>query len=687
MNFEFKLIEKIESLDFKIATPKEICLQLGMMKKFEMAEVAAVLDKMVAEGRLEASGKNKYSKIIGRQRLKGVLRGNKRGFAFLIRDDGGDDIFIPAKSLGGAMHADTVMVQIVKGDEGKVTSILERGIKRLVGEYHKTNKSFGFVIPDSSSYYKDIYISAAQSMSAATNTKVVVEITGYGENPEGRITEIIGRACDKQSTVLSILKSYGFFNEFDKKAEDEAKAKELNINYADRTDYRELLTITIDGEDSKDLDDAISLEVKDGKYTLYVHIADVSHFVTEGSILDEEAFKRCTSVYFPGNVYPMLPQVLSNGLCSLNEGIDRLTLTCSMTYDNKGNLLDSLISKSVINNDYRMTYTDVTAIINRDKTVSDKYVKINELINNMSKLAEILKAKRDARGNINFETKECKIVLDEFGNVADIEPYPYTVANGIIEEFMIAANETVAEFACKKELPFVYRVHEKPDPTKMEGFNDLIKSQGYRLPAIADVAPKDLQQLLLAIAGQPLEQVISKVMLRCMKKAKYYPECLGHFGLASEYYCHFTSPIRRYPDLQIHRVIKGILDNNLGSIPKLAKWCKEVADTSSEREKASETAEREIDDFYKAEYMAKHIGEEFDGIISGVTSFGIFIEISNTCEGLARLDNLPKDNYTFIEARYKMQGTQHEYNLGQKVRIKVIEADAVGRKVSFDIID
>lgn len=685
MSFEFKITEKIQNLEFKTASAKEIALKLGMQSALEISEVTKALNKMVEDGSLEFAGAGKYAKAQIPITIRGVLRGNRRGFAFLIREDGGEDIFVPNKSLNGAIHGDTVTVKIVRGDEGKVTAILERGIKRLIGVFQKS-KDFGFVVPDNSSYFKDVFIAKKDNLDADNNTKVVVEIIGYGTNPEGRIVEIIGNADEKQSEVLSILKAQNFFNYFPSEVEDEAKAKQYEP-VTNRTSYVGLPTITIDGEDSKDLDDAISLVRVGNNFKLYVHIADVSHYVQYGSVLDEEAFKRCTSVYFPGSVYPMLPKILSNGLCSLNEGEDRLALTCVMSIDRQGEVVHSELVKSLINNTHRMTYSDVTKILGGDTALKEKYADIVPMIADMAELSTILKAKRDLRGSINFETKECKIYLDENGDVDKIEQYPYTVANEIIEEFMLSANETVAKIMCEKDLPFVYRVHEKPDGEKIIAFKAFAGSLGYVLPDVEDITPKQLQELLDKIQGAPLEAVISKVMLRSMKKAKYTTECVGHFGLAAEYYCHFTSPIRRYPDLQIHRIIKDMLDDTLGSIPKLAKWCKEVADTSSERERAAELAEREIDDFYKTEYMLKHVGEEYSGVVSGVTSFGIFIELPNTCEGLARLDNLPQDNYNFVEERFSMQGAYHSYTLGQTVRIKVLDCNSQERRVSFNVLE
>lgn len=684
MNFEYKITEKIEKLHFERLGAKQIANKLGFYSQFEINEIKRVLDKMCKDGKLEVLGK-KYSTVTALRKYTGELRGNKRGFAFLVREDGGDDLFIPHSGLNGAQHGDTVVAKIVKGDEAKVIQIIERKITRLVGSYQKS-KDFGFVTADDGSYYSDIFIPRGKDMAAANNTKVVVEIVKFGErNPEGKIVEIIGKVGDKQSEVLSILKAYGFNNVFPPEVEKEANQKQYKST-GNRKSFVDMLTISIDGDDSKDLDDAISVFKLNDHFKLYVHIADVSHYVERGSVLDKEAFSRATSVYFPGSVYPMLPPILSNGLCSLNGGEDRLTLTCEMLIDKNGIVVEKHLHKSIINNNHAMTYKNVTKMLNGDEVMCSRYADVLPMIKDAYQLAMILKEKRNKRGNINFETTECKVILDDDGNVESIEPYEYTVSNEIIEEFMICANESVAELMFNTELPFVYRVHEVPDPEKISEFRKFVEGCGYSLPK-GKLSPMDFQNLLNEVEGSGVQAIISKVMLRCMRKAKYTVNNLGHFGLASDYYCHFTSPIRRYPDLQIHRIIKGYLDSNLGSIPKLANWCVEVSEVSSERERASEMAERDIDEYYKTEYMQRHIGEEYEGIVSGVTAFGVFVELANTCEGLARMDCLPEDNYDYIENRYQIKGTKHSYSLGEKVKIRVLSCDIDNRRVAFRILE
>lgn len=622
----------------------------------------------------------------------GTLRGNKRGFAFLIRDDGGDDLFVANSGLHGAQHGDKVACSIVKGDSAKVECLVERGSGRLVGTYiARANDDYGFVVPDGNSYFSDIKVRTKDADGAKNNDKVVVEITDYSRTKlVGRITEVIGSAFDKQSTVLSILKSYEFYNEFSKLALKEAenmRRQGADNDIKNRKDYRNKLTITIDGDDSKDFDDAVTVEKSGNNYLLYVHIADVSHYVQPNGELDKEAFKRCTSVYFPGSVYPMLPEAISNDVCSLIEGADRLTLTCVMEISPSGTVVASEITESVINSTHRMTYANVTAILEGDKALTAEYADIAPMLNDMLRLKEILEKRRIAKGKIDLISKECKVVLDEKGDVKDIVEYPYTVSNSIIEEFMLIANETVAEFAVKNEIPFVYRVHENPDKDKLRALSAFLAGFGQKLTP-TDVKPADIQAVLNGLKGEDIEGIVNRVVLRSMQKAKYMTECKGHFGLATEFYCHFTSPIRRYPDLQIHRVLKAFINNKSVAKAKfmIAK-CSETAVRSSEREVSAERAERDIDDFYKAEYMSRHSGEEFDGIISGVTSFGIFVELKNTCEGIIKLDELPKDNYNYIEERFLLKGSKNTFTLGGKVRIKVESVEKLTGRVAFSLVE
>jgi len=447
-----------------------------------------------------------------------------------------------------------------------------------------------------------------------------------------------------------------------------------------------MLTVTIDGDDSKDLDDAISL-VKNGEsYDLYVHIADVSHYVRRGSVLDKEALKRATSVYFPSSVFPMLPPEISNGICSLNEGEKRLTLTARMRVDKKGDVIDSELYESRILNDARMTYKNVEKILSGDRELQGRYERVTPMIFLMKELADILRKKRESRGYIDFDTKESKITLDERGDVLCIEPYPYLSSNGIIEEFMLLANETVAEFMANLEYPFIYRVHERPDSDKMRDFAKFAEGCGLTL-GVKEVHSGALRKLLKEAEGKPIEPIISKVMLRSMKKARYTTDNLGHFGLATDNYCHFTSPIRRYPDLMIHRIVKMMLNGKLDgdAAKRLEAELPDIAEKSSERERSAESAERDIDDYYKALYMSDKVGDAYEGTVSGVTGFAIFVELDNTVEGAIRIENLPRDRYVFEEDKYRIVGIEHSYALGDRVKIIVSSTDLDARRVNFEI--
>lgn len=625
----------------------------------------------------------------GKPLFKGILKGNKRGFAFLEREDGGETLFVPHRHLRSAQHGDTVLVKMTKGDEACVERVLERGIVRIVGTYTaRPGDAYGFVVPDGKNYYSDIFIPERYNKKAKTNDKVVVMIKEYNqESVVGKIVDIIGNADDDSTKILSILKSHEFSDEFSEQCLKEARELNDCADYGSRTDYRDLLTITIDGDDSKDFDDAVSLDFTKDGYKLYVHIADVSHFVKLNGAIDRDAYERCTSVYFPGKAYPMLPEKLSNDLCSLKEGVDRLTMTCLMFVDIYGNIKDCRIEESVIRSDHRMTYSEVTDILAGDKELCEKYNDIFPMLKNMESLAKLFKARRKRRGNIDLDTKESKIILDENGEVVKVEVYPYTVSNGIIEEFMLAANETVAQFAFEHDLPFIYRIHERPDKEKIAILRAFLDGVGVMLPS-GDIDSIDMQQLLEQVAGQSIAGVVNKVMLRSMQKAKYTIKCTGHFGLASEYYCHFTSPIRRYPDLHIHRVLKKyIADKRVPNSAHIREWYGEISSRSSEREVAAERASREAEDFYKTRYMEKFIGEKFDGIISGITSFGIFVELTNTCEGLVKIETLPHDKYEFIPERFLLKGTKHQFRMGQTVRVEVIKADTATNRVTMILED
>ncbi|MEG1790639.1 MAG: ribonuclease R [Clostridia bacterium] len=692
MEFKEKLLQEIQSLQVDVFTDRLLCKRLNMFSTFEKTATKKALTELVSSGQLVMLQGGQYSLTARAEVYKGVLRGNRRGFAFLIREDGGADLFIPHRSLNGALHGDTVFARIVKGtvDEGEVVSVLSRGINQLVGKFVGERGVNGFVIPDDDSYFCDIYVPSSKRGGAKNDDMVVVKILNYknGKNPDGEIIEVLGKADTVKGDTLAIIRAHGFFENFPMEVLNEAeKAAELvdSKEFGRRKDLTKLVTITIDGEDARDFDDAISIERVGSGYKLYVHIADVSHFVRQGSVLDNEALKRATSVYLPNLVLPMLPEAISNGVCSLVENEKRLTLTVIMTLDSNGKLTNQEFVESVISSNHRMTYTDVTKILDNDKALCEKYSDIIEMLKTMAELAKVLGKKRLERGSINFQSRESKIVLNSDDSVKSIERYPYALSNNIIEEFMLLANETVAEFMFHTDLPFVYRVHEVPSREKLEVFKQFVMAFGYNFILNQNVYPMQFQALLNELTGKPEEGIISKVMLRSMQKAKYTTQNLGHFGLAADYYCHFTSPIRRYPDLMIHRVIKAMLRGKLvgGAIPKFEVACERAAIVSSEREIASEQAERDADDYFKMLFMVDKVGNVYDGYISGVTSFGVFVELDNTVEGLIGIESLPKGKYEFLDKQYILKGVGRSFALGDKLTVKVESVNRDLRKVNF----
>ena len=601
------------------------------------------------------------------------------------------------------MHTDKVRVKITesaKGGqrrEGEIVKVLERGTNEIVGIYKKS-KSFGFVIPDNMRFTKDIYVPEERSKGAVTGHKVVVKITdfgGKGKKPEGIITEIIGHINDPGTDILSVVKAFGIPMEYPKDVLRQVENMPDEVPESDkagRLDLRSWQMVTIDGEDAKDLDDAVSITKKDGIYTLGVHIADVSNYVTEGSPLDEEALKRGTSVYLVDRVIPMLPHKLSNGLCSLNAGVDRLALSCIMDIDEKGKVVGHKIAETVINIDRRMSYTAVKKILaDNDEETIKEYEELVPMFKMMEELAKILRERRTQRGSIDFDFPESKIYLDEKGVPVDIRPYDRNVATRIIEDFMLIANETVAEDYFWQELPFVYRTHDTPDPEKMVKLGMFISNFGYGIKSTgSQIHPKEIQKLLDRIEGTPEETLISRLTLRSMKQAKYATVSTGHFGLAANYYCHFTSPIRRYPDLQIHRIIKENLRGKLNGkrIDHYENILPGVADETSRLERRAEEAERDTDKMKKVQYMSKHIGEEFEGVISGVTQYGMYVELPNTVEGMVHISNMRDDYYRYDEEHYELVGerTGRKYKLGQTVQVLVEDTDKLARTIDFSIV-
>ena len=632
---------------------------------------------------------------------EGTFIGNHKGFGFVELEEEEDDIFIPADHTGTAMHMDRVRVLLKneaktgKRREGTVIEILERVNKEIVGTFQR-ERDYGFILCDNQKFSKDIYISPKNSKGVRDGDKVVAEIIDYGNDrrkPEGKIAENLGSMNAPGTDILAIVKSFNIPSEFPVKVKNQAMRVPDHVQEADRdgrTDLTQLMTVTIDGEDAKDLDDAVSLTKEGNIYHLGVHIADVSNYVQGGSALDREALKRGTSVYLADRVIPMLPVRLSNGICSLNQGQDRLTLSCLMDIDKKGNMISHKIAETVICVDERMNYTDVKNILeDADEEAKKRYEKLVPMFFLMKELSEILRGNRHHRGSFDFDFPESKIILNAAGRAIDIKPYEANVATRIIEDFMLMANETVAEECCRDDMPFVYRTHETPDPEKVESLLTLLHNQGVPVQKHGqEITPKEIQTILESIEGLPNEPQISRLTLRTMKQAKYTTECSGHFGLAAKYYCHFTSPIRRYPDLQIHRIIKDKLRGRLereGKTEHYKEILEDVARQSSVCERRADEAERESDKLKKAEYMSYHIGEEFEGIISGVTGWGFYVELPNTVEGLVHVNTLRYDYYTFDQDAYELIGdvTHKVFALGQKVRVRVADADTMLKTVDF----
>ena len=636
---------------------------------------------------------------------EGMFIGNQKGFGFVELEDEEDDIFIPANAVGTAMHQDTVRVLVKekngggKRQEGKIIEILERGTTEVVGTFQR-ERDYGFVLCDNQKYAKDIYIAAKNSKGVRDGDKVVAEIIDYGDErhkPEGRIKEDMGSINAPGTDILAIVKSFNIPSEFPPKVITQAQRVPDHVLDADRdgrTDLTHLQTVTIDGEDAKDLDDAISLSKEGDIYHLGVHIADVSNYVQGGSALDREALKRGTSVYLADRVIPMLPERLSNGICSLNQGEDRLTLSCLMDIDRSGQVVSHEILETIIRVDRRMSYTQVRCILeDGDTETKREYEEFVPMFFLMKELSELLRSRRQHRGAIDFDFPESKITLNGAGRAIDVQPYEANVATEIIEDFMLMANETVAREYCQGDYPFVYRTHETPDPERVESLLTLLRNQGVSVQkAGEEITPKEIQEILESIHGLPNETMISRLTLRTMKQAKYTTQCSGHFGLAAKYYCHFTSPIRRYPDLQIHRIIRDNIRGRLqreGKTEHYREILETVAEQSSVCERRAQEAERESDRLKKAEYMSYHLGEEYEGIISGVTAYGFYVELPNTVEGLVHVTSLRDDYYSYNEETYELSGelSKKVYHLGQKVRVRVADADALRRTVDFTVVE
>lgn len=674
-------------------------LQVPKDSKHELKEI---LDSLVNKGMIILDDKGRY-RTPGDNIKTGIFSATQKGFGFVIIEGESEDIFIPENATKGAMHGDKVAIMINKErtgkrQEGMVLRILDRGMKEIVGTFQKS-KNYGFVIPDNQKFSHDIFVPKEHTKGAVTGHKVLVTVTNYGDedhNPEGRVVEIIGHSNDPGVDIMSVVKAYDLPVEFPKDVfrvldfiPDEIDRNEIS----NRMDIREMQTITIDGEDAKDLDDAVSLTKEGDIYHLGVHIADVTHYVKEGAALDKEAFRRGTSVYLVDRVIPMLPHKLSNGICSLNPGVDRLALSCFIDIDSKGNVIGHRIAETVIRSDSRMTYSDVSKIIeDKDEELIKKYEDLVPMLMLMLELSEVLKSRRHRRGAINFDFPESKIIVDYNGKPIEIREYERNKATKIIEEFMLIANETVAEDYFWQEIPFLYRTHDNPDEEKIKALAIFINNFGYSIRiGNEDIHPKELQKLLNRIEDTPEEALISRLTLRSMKQAKYTVANTGHFGLSAKYYTHFTSPIRRYPDLQIHRIIKENINGRLDEERRshYEKILYEVANHSSRTERRADEAEREVEKMKKVEYMMEHIGEVFDGVISGITNWGIYVELPNTIEGMVRVSEMEDDYYLYDEERYQMVGehTKKIYKLGQKVKVEVVNADKLLRTIDFAFVE
>lgn len=697
------ILRFMKTEDYVPMKAKEMALIL-MVPKSKYNEFVNLLNKLESEYKIVKNRKNRY-RISEIETFEGTYRKNQKGFGFIKIENREDEIYVSKENSNNALNGDKVIVEIIeekskeKKAEGRILKIIKHEKDTVVGIF-QNNKNFGFVVPDDKSFGTDIFISKKNFGKARNNHKVLVQITKYpekGKKAEGKIIEVIGNVNEAGVDMLSLIKEYDLPYKFPEEVIEEAKKQGDEIDKKDipnRVDLRDKIIFTIDGEDAKDLDDAVRVEkLENGNYKLDVHIADVSYYVKQDSKLDKEAVIRGTSIYMLGRVIPMLPRELSNGICSLNAGEDRYTLSCSMEIDKKGKVISSSVYKGIIKVTERMTYTDVQKILDKsDEKVLKRYEKYIEEFENMKELAIILKNRRLEQGYLNLDIPESKIILDTDGKAIDVKKYETNFANEIIEQFMLTANETIAEKFYWLDAPFIYRVHENPDLEKITELNKFLFNFGYKIKANKDnVYPKEFSKVLEEVKGKEEERVVSNLILRTLKVARYEAENKGHFGIASKYYCHFTSPIRRYPDLFIHRIISKYIENNYDikekEIQKLYDLAEKRADSSSEREKIATKVEREAIDIKKAEYMENKIGEIYEGIVSSVTQFGIFVELENTVEGLIRFENLGDEYFIYDENKKILIGerTNKIYKIGDKVKIKVIKANKLLRQIDFEL--
>ncbi|AFI29941.1 ribonuclease R [Bacillus stercoris] len=703
--FMEKLLSFMKEEAYKPLTVQELEEMLKITEAEEFKELVKALVALEEKGLIVRTRSDRYGIPEKMNLIKGKISAHAKGFAFLLPEDTSlSDVFIPPNELNTAMNGDIVMVRLNSQSsgsrqEGTVIRILERAIQRVVGTYTET-RNFGFVIPDDKKITSDIFIPKNGKNGAAEGHKVVVKLTSYPEgrmNAEGEIETILGHKNDPGIDILSVIHKHGLPGEFPADAMEQASSTPDTIDekdLKDRRDLRDQVIVTIDGADAKDLDDAVTVtKLDDGSYKLGVHIADVSHYVTENSPIDKEALERGTSVYLVDRVIPMIPHRLSNGICSLNPKVDRLTLSCEMTINSQGQVTEHEIFQSVIKTTERMTYSDVNKIlVDDDEELKQKYEPLVPMFKDMERLAQILRDKRMDRGAVDFDFKEAKVLVDDEGAVKDVVIRERSVAEKLIEEFMLVANETVAEHFHWMNVPFIYRIHEEPNAEKLQKFLEFVTTFGYVVKGTAgNIHPRALQSILDAVRDRPEETVISTVMLRSMKQAKYDPQSLGHFGLSTEFYTHFTSPIRRYPDLIVHRLIRTYLINGKVDEATQEKWAErlpDIAEHTSSMERRAVDAERETDDLKKAEYMLDKIGEEFDGMISSVTNFGMFVELPNTIEGLVHVSFMTDDYYRFDEQHFAMIGerTGNVFRIGDEITVKVVDVNKDERNIDFEIV-
>lgn len=716
-------VNKLIDLDYEF-----IIAQLCVLNNRTFDEMKNALDQLIMDGSVKLKSKDapqmpyannkpsqdlidqaedmlhrkdkKFNSKMKSFKLQGRLQGTKSDFAFLIPFDSSyEDVFIAGNNLNGAINNDTVVVEVKKTKEGrrlegKVIQILERGNERVVGKIY-LSKGNAVVMPDDVKFGKDIVVPIAKVMNAHNGDKVVVKITSYAnkKNPTGEVIEVLGAPNEIETEVKAIIRSYDLYEEFPKKVMEYAETLPDEVDkskYPTRRDLTDLNCFTIDGEDSRDLDDAVSISKNsDGTYKLGVHIADVGEYVKYNNVLDKEAFKRGTSVYFPNLVLPMLPRKLSNGICSLNENVDRLALSVFMDIDKNGEVKKYDISESIIRSKKRFTYTTVTAILEGNEYECEQNKPFVKDLLLMNELNHILIKMREKRGAIDFDIPEVKITLNELGDVLDVKKAPRDDSHRLIESFMVAANETVATHYKGIKAPFVYRIHETPDSEKMANFIRLATSMGVKTNVNPDnVTPLDLQKILTQVNEMDCKYMLNRICLRSMKKAKYSPDCIGHYGLASVKYCHFTSPIRRYPDLTIHRIIKADLRGELTGkcLTEQRQFVVASSMHSSDREQSAEKVERDVDDLYRVFYMSHHIGEEFEGKISGVTNFGVFVELDNTVEGMVRISDLPRDSYEYDANDFVLKGAKEKFVIGNTIKVKCVRADILAREIDFVLV-